>query len=215
MRRDLIAAASALALMAGAAQAQTTGAQGAPGAQSPQTMQNSPAADRTGGATQGQPTGAGQGGGMQAQGGTAGQGPTTAGGMTMLPEDRLDDLVGKTLVTENGEEIGEIEDVILDPQTQKARQIVVSSGGFLGIGEKRVAIDASRVLMQGDGDEFQVSGMSREDVEGMPEFEMDEGMVSLSKREDQGGGSGEAARPAIGPTGQGASNRGPTSSTGQ
>ncbi len=148
MRKELIAAASVLALAMGAAHAQTTPAPG-PSTQEP-------------GVT---------------------QGPLTQDGMTMLPREKLGDLMGKTLVGEQDEEIGSIDDVILGPDG-KAQQIIAASGGFLGIGEKKIAIEASRVLMEGDGDTYRVSGMTQQDVEQMPEFEMKEGMTALSQQED-------------------------------
>jgi len=49
-------------------------------------------------------------------------------------------LIGATVRNHNDEEIGEIEDIAIAPQTGRIRYVVVGAGGFLGIGEKYFAI---------------------------------------------------------------------------
>lgn len=81
------------------------------------------------------------------------------------PEGR--GIVGQTLYGANGEEIGEIEDVVgrQDAQTAEAR---VSVGGFLGIGEREVAIPMYRIDRQGDQ---LVTDMTREELEAMQPYD--------------------------------------------
>lgn len=53
---------------------------------------------------------------------------------------RADTLIGGEIRTANDEKLGEIEDVVLDPEKQDIAYVLASRGGFLGIGEKLVAI---------------------------------------------------------------------------
>lgn len=69
---------------------------------------------------------------QQAQG-SAAQQDNPLMGMT------VGDIIGKTVVNQQGDEVGEIEDVVISKQ-DKVTQAVVSVGGFLGIGDKSVAI---------------------------------------------------------------------------
>jgi sporulation protein YlmC with PRC-barrel domain len=52
---------------------------------------------------------------------------------------RASDLIGTSVVGNNNESIGEINDVIMDAKGQVAG-VVIGVGGFLGIGEKDVAV---------------------------------------------------------------------------
>jgi len=53
---------------------------------------------------------------------------------------RADLVTGADLRTPDDEKLGEIEDVVLDPQRQMIAYVLVSSGGFLGMGEDLVAV---------------------------------------------------------------------------
>src|SRR3954463_4618409 len=100
-----------------------------------------------------QTTGAGSGAGAgSAAGGGAG---STAGGGGGAPGDLFyrqqpgqvlasRQLVGATVVGPNNERIGDVNDVLLDRNGQ-AVAIVVGVGGFLGIGEKDVAVSFNQV----------------------------------------------------------------------
>jgi hypothetical protein len=48
-------------------------------------------------------------------------------------------LIGTTVISTNNESIGDVNDVIMDRQG-KAMAVVIGVGGFLGIGEKDVAV---------------------------------------------------------------------------
>ncbi|AJE45543.1 PRC-barrel domain-containing protein [Celeribacter indicus] len=105
----------------------------------------------------------------------------TAGtGAAMTDEDQLaawdeftaEDLTGQTVYGTNGDEIGEIGDVVLDDE-MKVSQIIVDVGGFLGIGEKQVALDPSQIQLQQDGDNITLHVEStEEELEQMPEYDI-------------------------------------------
>lgn len=58
-----------------------------------------------------------------------------------------DDLSGAPVYGENGDEIGELDEILLDDRGNIDR-VVMDVGGFLGIGEKPVALDMSQVSIQ-------------------------------------------------------------------
>jgi sporulation protein YlmC with PRC-barrel domain len=66
-----------------------------------------------------------------------------------------------------GEELGDIDRVIFDPTTQR-RYAVVEHGGFLGIGEERVAFPLERFSMRGD--RLYIRGVTEQDIEAMANF---------------------------------------------
>jgi sporulation protein YlmC with PRC-barrel domain len=53
---------------------------------------------------------------------------------------RASELIGTTVLGETGETIGDVEDLIVDLSWGRVAQVIVSSGGFLGIGEELSAI---------------------------------------------------------------------------
>lgn len=84
-------------------------------------------------------------------------------GMTEKPTMPTKDLVGKDIVNTEGDSIGEIEAVEGD-------KIIVGVGGFLGIGERNVAIGWDQVKLSGTGEDakLQVS-MTEEQLKALPE----------------------------------------------
>lgn len=51
--------------------------------------------------------------------------------------DKNEDIRGYTVRTASGEEIGKVDDLLVDAAEEKARFLIVASGGFLGIGRTR------------------------------------------------------------------------------
>lgn len=64
---------------------------------------------------------------------------------------RADDLIGATIYGANDEDIGEVGDVILAPEG-KVQAFIVDVGGFLGIGEKEVAVSSENLDIRRDND---------------------------------------------------------------
>lgn len=66
---------------------------------------------------------------------------------TALPGDRLSSkIVGADVHSMSGEKIGDVNDLILDA-SGKVTGVVVGVGGFLGVGEKSVALSFDAVTM--------------------------------------------------------------------
>lgn len=77
-------------------------------------------------------------------------------------------LKGKSVVTSTGEEIGEIDDVGYSA-THQERVAVIEAGGFLGVGEKRIAVPLSE-LEPGSDDSVKTS-LDRDTIESQEEFD--------------------------------------------
>ncbi|MBK3731861.1 PRC-barrel domain protein [Azospirillum brasilense] len=176
MRREIIAAASVLALMTGTAMAQTT-------------------SPTTGSPTTGAPTAT-----EMNKSGSATTG--SAAGLTGGTLASAENMMGKNVYGTDNEKVGEVEDIILDSNGQ-ARQLVISSGGFLGIGEKQIAVDIGNANWDAQQERVQLSGMTRDQVKEMPEFEYSDTTTSLNRNKDKAGDTvnGAASRSSTGTSG--------------
>ncbi|HYC04345.1 MAG TPA: PRC-barrel domain-containing protein [Azospirillaceae bacterium] len=121
--------------------------------------------------------------------------PKADGTSTAMDRTQVEKLLGRTVVGDNGEEIGEVEDVVLDPQTGQARQLVVASGGFLGIGEKNVAVDFRHAQVTPGADQIKVTGLRTDGIRAMPEFQYDDRTVSLNRSAEGAQASGTVSKP--------------------
>jgi sporulation protein YlmC with PRC-barrel domain len=61
-------------------------------------------------------------------------------------DDQRDDVRGRTVVTIDGEKIGDVDDLMIDKVDWKVRFLEVGSGGFLGIGEHKSLIPVEAVI---------------------------------------------------------------------
>ncbi len=76
----------------------------------------------------------------------------------------VDDIEDADLLNAAGEEIGEVEEVLVDASGQ-AVAIVADVGDVLGIGDKEVIIGLDRVELRGDD---LVTSLTREELAGLP-----------------------------------------------
>jgi len=83
-------------------------------------------------------------------------------------------LIGETVYNgtgETAENIGDVNDLVLGANGT-VDQLIVGVGGFLGIGEKDVAVDYKTAeWAEKDGDRWLVVGMSKEELEAAPAFD--------------------------------------------
>lgn len=79
-----------------------------------------------------------------------------------------DEIVGKSVVSQQGEEIGNIDEVVMDTNSQQ-QLAVIDVGGFLGIGEKSVAISFDQLELSDDGRVR--SDLTRETLQSQPEYD--------------------------------------------
>jgi putative membrane protein len=79
----------------------------------------------------------------------------------------LDEVLGSSVVNENGEEVGTIEDLVVKDEAHYA---VLSVGGFLGLGEKNVAIPLDELKL-GEDESYLMSTETEDQLEELPEYE--------------------------------------------
>jgi len=104
-------------------------------------------------------------------------------GMNATTAIKADTLVGKDVKNIAGEDIGEIQSVIIDG-TGKVSAVVVSVGGFLGMGEREVAIDWNDLRLFRNGEVIQ-SRMTKNDLKALPEYEYEKDEYRRKAFEDR------------------------------
>ena len=80
----------------------------------------------------------------------------------------LEEVLGASVVNAEGDEVAEIEDVVLGEGDQY--YAILSVGGFLGIGDKKVAVPLDQ-LQLGEDEAYLMSGETEEQLEQMPEYD--------------------------------------------
>ena len=84
---------------------------------------------------------------------------------------RAEELLGKDVVNLNGNEVGEIGDVVMD-RDGKVAYAVVDVGGFLGMGEKQVAVPFDELRMT-NANAILMSEKSEDQLTRMPAYKKD------------------------------------------
>lgn len=79
-----------------------------------------------------------------------------------------DELVGKTITSRDGQEIGDVDEIVTDPTTQQ-KFAVVDVGGFLGVGQKSIVIGLDELQMAQGDDKIQ-SDLTREELQTKTEY---------------------------------------------
>ena len=79
----------------------------------------------------------------------------------------IDDFEEMELYGPNGEEVGEVESVLVDASAQPVA-IAAEVGGFLGMGEKDVVIGLDQLTQ--DGDHLKIN-MTKEQIGALPDFD--------------------------------------------
>jgi len=98
------------------------------------------------------------------------------------------DLKGKDVYDAAGKKVGSIDDVI--PQTGQARDAVLSVGGILGIGAKKVLVPASDIERGNEG--RLVVSMTQEQLDKLPEYEAPKRDAGPANRASPGAAPGSA-----------------------
>lgn len=106
------------------------------------------------------------------------------GGVFLEPAAKADfasDLIGATVYDRSGEEaesIGEINDLIVGDDARVSAAII-GIGGFLGMGEKDVAVsfDALEITTDNDGNRYVILQTTKELLEAAPVFDRDTAMA--------------------------------------
>ncbi len=90
---------------------------------------------------------------------------------TQRPEDhRVSRIIGANIRNNQNDSVGEVEDLIMDRQGN-VKAAIISVGGFLGIGERWVAVNYDSLNMMQDGNAWRVVlNTTRDQMKTAPEF---------------------------------------------
>lgn len=89
----------------------------------------------------------------------------------------LEKMIGRTIVTADGNKVGDVEDVVLD-KTGKARQVVID----LDWSTDDVAVDFNRLTADAkDKDRLVLAGVNKAQMDAMPKWHYDADTVSLKR----------------------------------
>jgi sporulation protein YlmC with PRC-barrel domain len=84
-------------------------------------------------------------------------------------------LIGASVKNAQGENLGKIHELVIDPQDARIKAAVVSVGGVLGIGAKSVAIPWNKMTMGSGADrDTLVVAMGKEELEQAPSWQKTE-----------------------------------------
>ncbi|MCG5243096.1 DUF4142 domain-containing protein [Azospirillum doebereinerae] len=97
----------------------------------------------------------------------------------------FNNLIGTDIYGENGNKLGDVSDVILDPQSGAATAVILNRGGVLGIGAKQIALDYA--LLDTTGERVVARQLTDDQVKAMPEFRYEDTTVSLGERSRKSG----------------------------
>lgn len=101
---------------------------------------------------------------------------TTTSVASLTPQE----IMGKAVITEDGSRVGSVEDVLMRNRS-RASHVVVGTGGFLGMGERNVALDVNRLRWSGERNALVAMNMTRDQIASLPEYRYDGSMTSLNR----------------------------------
>lgn len=97
-----------------------------------------------------------------------------APGQVVTSDVLASNVIGESVynsTAENAEEIGEVKDIVID-SNGTATQLIVGVGGFLGIGDRNVAVDFKDAKWaEKNGDRWLVVETTKEQLEALPPFD--------------------------------------------
>jgi len=104
---------------------------------------------------------------------------------TVLDLGEVDGVIGKSVRSATGEDMGHIIDVIVSGDG-KVRAAVIDFGGFLGVGSRKVAVDWHALQFGKDGKTGNVtSALTRDQVRISPEIKSGEPIVVLGLAQEK------------------------------
>jgi sporulation protein YlmC with PRC-barrel domain len=79
------------------------------------------------------------------------------------------DITGREVVDAAGEDVGKVDELLVDADRNVVRFMEIAHGGFLGIGQSKVLVPIDAVSSVGD-DQIRISKM-KADIEGAPPYD--------------------------------------------
>lgn len=86
---------------------------------------------------------------------------------------KVSDLIGMEIRNQQNEKVGKVEDVLVDLQAGRVVQVVISSGGFLGLGDELSVVPPS-ALRSGTEDKVLMLDVNKETLAKAPHFKRGE-----------------------------------------
>jgi sporulation protein YlmC with PRC-barrel domain len=81
-------------------------------------------------------------------------------------------LIGTNVKNAQGENLGKIDELVIDPKDARIKAAVIAVGGVLGIGAKTVAVPWNKVTMgSGPDRDVVVVAMEKEELEQAPNWQ--------------------------------------------
>ncbi len=111
--------------------------------------------------------------------GTEGENRVTGDRQSMIPEARLlrvrkaSTLMGLTVKNLQDEKLGKVENILVDLAAGRVLAVIISSGGFLGLGDELSAVPAAALHYSADGANLQLD-TSKEMLQQAPHFRANE-----------------------------------------
>ncbi len=99
--------------------------------------------------------------------GTAGPDPRRGPGPYLMGADTL---IGNDVYNKDGEDLGDIKEIMLDMHSGRVRYAVLSFGGFMGLGEKLFAVPWDALTLDTENKRF-VLGVNRDQLNTAPGFD--------------------------------------------
>ena len=81
---------------------------------------------------------------------------------------RVSKVVGASVYNDQNQSVGSIDDILMSDNDHKADTVVISVGGFLGMGSKLVSVPFDQLKIQDD--KIVMPGATKASLEGMPEY---------------------------------------------
>ena len=98
---------------------------------------------------------------------------------TVLDTQDYESVLGKSVRSANGDELGRVIDLIIDKEG-RPRAAIIDFGGFLGVGSRKIAVDWRALRFTSDGKVGRLSlQLSRNQVRVSPEYKAGEPIVVL------------------------------------
>ena len=90
---------------------------------------------------------------------------------TVLDRQDVQGILGRQVLSSAGEDMGRVIDVVVDRNGQ-VRAAVIDFGGFLGVGNRKVAIDWSALRFSPTGSNYEriTLDLTRDQVKAVPEY---------------------------------------------
>ena len=110
---------------------------------------------------------------------------TTVHGVLLSTET----LLGSDVKNPQGQDVGDLKQLMLDPHTGRVMYAVVAMGGFLGMGEKTVVVPWNALEVARDGKSL-VLNVSPQTLQQVPAYEKGREPVNVPTGETRGGGWG-------------------------